>query len=131
MEPPAAGRARLGCPVQQVFGPAEGPLVLTRPADPGESVLCAQGRPLSPDDEIRIVGADGEDVPDGESGELLARGPYTVRGYYRAPGPDARSFTGDGFFRTGAVAHRTAGGDLVVTGRRRTGQEAPEAASSL
>ncbi|MFE7186491.1 AMP-binding protein [Streptomyces erythrochromogenes] len=135
-EPPHPATAErlasaLGCPVQQVFGPAEGPLVLTLPADPGESVLCAQGRPLSPDDEIRIVGAGGEDVPDGESGELLARGPYTVRGYYRAPEPDARSFTGDGFFRTGAVAHRTSGGDLVVTGRRGTGQEAPEAASSL
>ncbi|MFE5718031.1 (2,3-dihydroxybenzoyl)adenylate synthase [Streptomyces erythrochromogenes] len=121
----------LGCRVQQVFGPAEGPLVLTRPADPDGTVLTAQGRPLSPDDEIRIVDADGKDVPDGDSGELLARGPYTVRGYYRAPAHDARSFTADGFFRTGALAHRTAGGDLVVTGRRGTGQEAPEAASTL
>ncbi|MEV6679014.1 AMP-binding protein [Streptomyces erythrochromogenes] len=131
--PATAGRlaSAVGCRVQQVFGPAEGPLVLTRPADPDGVLPGAGGRPLSPDDEIRIVDADGDDVPDGESGELLARGPYTVRGYYRAPGHNARSFTGDGFFRTGVVAHRARGGGLVVTGRRRTGREAPEAASPL
>ncbi|MFD7324160.1 (2,3-dihydroxybenzoyl)adenylate synthase [Streptomyces sp. NPDC059875] len=107
----------LGCRLQQVFGMAEGLLTLTRPADPDETVLTTQGRPLSPDDEIRIVDADGEDVPDGEPGELLARGPYTPRGYYRAPDHNARSFTPDGYFRTGALARRTPDGDLVVTGR--------------
>ncbi|WP_258054079.1 AMP-binding protein [Streptomyces sp. INR7] len=106
----------LGCRTQQVFGMAEGLFTLTRPADPDEAVLATQGRPLSPDDEIRIVDADGRDVPDGEPGELLARGPYTVRGYYRAPEHNARSFTGDGYFRTGTLARRTPGGHLVVTG---------------
>ncbi|MCX5009805.1 AMP-binding protein [Streptomyces sp. NBC_00555] len=107
----------LGCRLQQVFGTAEGLLTLPRPADPDETVLTTQGRPLSPDDEIRIVGVDGEDVPDGEPGELLARGPYTLRGYYRAPDHNARSFTADGYFRTGALARRTRDGNLVVTGR--------------
>ncbi|WP_438483731.1 (2,3-dihydroxybenzoyl)adenylate synthase [Streptomyces sp. S186] len=106
-----------GCRLQQVFGRAEGLLTLTRPADPDETVLTTQGRPLSPDDEIRIVDVDGKDVPDGEPGELLARGPYTVRGYYRAPDHNARSFTADGYFRTGALARRTPDGSLVVTGR--------------
>ncbi len=106
-----------GCRVQQVFGMAEGPLTLTRPADPDETVLTTQGRPLSPDDEIRMVDVDGRDVPDGEPGELLARGPYTLRGYYRAPEHNARSFTTDGYFRTGHLARRTPEGNLVVTGR--------------
>lgn len=106
----------LGCRLQQVFGTAEGVLTLTRPADPGETVLTTQGRPLSPDDEVRVVDADGEDVPDGECGELLARGPRTLRGYYRAPDLNARSFTPDGYFRTGALVRRTADGGLVVTG---------------
>ncbi|WP_237538651.1 AMP-binding protein [Streptomyces sp. SID486] len=110
------GRA-WGCRLQQVFGRAEGPLVLTRPAGPDGTALTARGRPLSPDDEIRIVGPDGADVPDGETGELLARGPYTVRGYYRAPEDDARRFTHDGFFRTGDLARRTPDGDLVMAGR--------------
>ncbi|OEJ30511.1 (2,3-dihydroxybenzoyl)adenylate synthase [Streptomyces subrutilus] len=106
-----------GCRLQQVFGMPEGVLALTRPADPEETVLITQGRPLSPDDEIRIVGTDGRDVPEGESGELLARGPHTPRGYYRAPEHNARSYTPDGYFRTGALARRTPDGGLVVTGR--------------
>ncbi|KUL38911.1 2,3-dihydroxybenzoyl adenylate synthase [Streptomyces sp. NRRL F-4489] len=104
----------LGCRLQQVFGMAEGLVTLTRPADPDETVLTTQGRPLSPDDEIRVADADGNDVPDGEPGELLARGPYTVRGYYRAPDRNARAFTSDGYFRTGATARRTPDGNVVV-----------------
>lgn len=106
-----------GCRLQQVFGTAEGLLTLTRPDDPDETVLTTQGRPLSPDDQVRVVDAGGDDVPDGEPGELLARGPSTVRGYYRAPGRNARSFTADGYLRTGTLARRTPDGNLVVTGR--------------
>ncbi|MEU3775072.1 AMP-binding protein [Streptomyces sp. NPDC032472] len=106
----------LGCRLQQVFGLTEGVLAFTRPGDPDEAVLTTQGRPLSSDDEIRIVDADGKDVPDGEPGELLARGPSTVRGYYRAPDHDARCFTADGHLRTGRLARRTPDGNLVVTG---------------
>ncbi|MGW8783123.1 (2,3-dihydroxybenzoyl)adenylate synthase [Streptomyces sp. NPDC055796] len=113
----------LGCRLQQVFGMAEGLLTLTRAADADETVPATQGRPLSPDDEIRIVDADGKEVPDGEPGELLARGPYTVRGYYRSPEHNARSFTSDGFFRTGHLARRTPEGDLVVSGRLQGGQQ--------
>ncbi|MET9964330.1 AMP-binding protein [Streptomyces sp. NPDC006326] len=120
----------LGCRLQQVFGMPEGLLTLTRPADPEETVFTTQGRPLSPDDEIRIVGADGSDVPDGEPGELLVRGPHTVRGYYRAPEHNARSFTPGGHLRTGHLARRTADGNLVVTGPlgdapRRAGHPGP------
>ncbi|GHB05493.1 (2,3-dihydroxybenzoyl)adenylate synthase [Streptomyces chryseus] len=107
----------LGCRLQQVFGMSEGVLTLTRSADPDEDVLTTQGRPLSPDDEIRMVDADGNDVPEGDPGEVLARGPYTPRGYYRAPDHNARAFTTDGFFRTGVLARRTPDGNLVVTGR--------------
>ncbi|MEU8774129.1 AMP-binding protein [Streptomyces sp. NPDC048606] len=107
----------LGCRLQRAFALPEGVLTLTRPTEPDETVHATQGLPLSPDDEIRIVDADDRDVPDGESGELLARGPYTPRGYYRAPELNARRFTADGYFRTGALAHRAPDGNLVVTGR--------------
>ncbi|MFF4369227.1 AMP-binding protein [Streptomyces sp. NPDC001594] len=108
----------LDCRVQQVFGTPEGLLTLTRPTDPDDPALATHGRPLSPDDQIRLVDADGAPVPDGTPGELLARGPHTIRGYYRAPDHDARTFTPDGYLRTGHLAHRTADGNLVVTGRR-------------
>ncbi|MGY2290557.1 (2,3-dihydroxybenzoyl)adenylate synthase [Pseudomonas sp. SDO528_S397] len=107
----------LGCRLQQVFGMAEGLLCYTRPDDPLEVVLNTQGRPLSPDDQVRLVDADLQDVAPGAVGELLTRGPYTISGYYRAAEHNARSFTADGFYRSGDLARWTAGGNLVVEGR--------------
>lgn len=106
-----------GCQVQQVFGMAEGLLNYTRLDDPEDVVVGTQGRPVSPGDEIRIVGPDDQPVVDGEAGELLTRGPYTIRGYYRADEHNARAFTADGFYRTGDVVRRDSGGNLVVEGR--------------
>ncbi|MER5649305.1 AMP-binding protein [Streptosporangium sp. NPDC002524] len=107
----------LGCAVQQVLGMAEGLLNYTRLDDPRELVDTTQGRPLSPADEILVVDSDGAEVAPGEVGELLTRGPYTLRGYYRAPEHNARSFTPDGFYRTGDLVRMLPTGHLVVEGR--------------
>jgi 2,3-dihydroxybenzoate-AMP ligase len=96
---------------------AEGLLNYTRLDDPDDVVVETQGRPLSPADELLIVGPDGEPVADGEPGELLTRGPYTIRGYYRAEAHNATAFTTDGFYRTGDVVRRDPGGNLIVEGR--------------
>src|SRR5262249_38306440 len=92
-------------------------LTFTRESDPPGTVLSTQGRPLSPDDEIRIVDEMGADLPPGSTGELLVRGPYTLRGYYRTPEHNARAFTDDGFYRTGDLPRLTENGELVVEGR--------------
>ncbi|MDK0523163.1 (2,3-dihydroxybenzoyl)adenylate synthase [Streptomyces sp. ML-6] len=115
----AARRVRpaLGCTLQQVFGMAEGLVNYTRLDDPEETVVTTQGRPISPDDEIRIVDDADEDLPPGSSGHLLTRGPYTIRGYWNAPRHNARAFTPDGFYRTGDIVRRTETGHLVVEGR--------------
>ena len=107
----------LGCRLQQVFGMAEGLLNYTRADDPAELVIETQGRPLAPADEIRIVDPDGDPVGPGEPGELLTRGPYTIRGYYRADEHNARAFTADGFYRTGDVVRLWPTGHLSVEGR--------------
>ncbi|MDH6222507.1 (2,3-dihydroxybenzoyl)adenylate synthase [Streptomyces pseudovenezuelae] len=109
----------LGCELQQVFGMAEGLLSYTRRGDDAETVATTQGFPLSPDDEIRVVDAAGEDVPPGAVGNLLTRGPYTLRGYYRAPEHNLRAFTADGYYRTGDLVRLTAEGRLVVEGREK------------
>ncbi|MFF3850870.1 (2,3-dihydroxybenzoyl)adenylate synthase [Streptomyces sp. NPDC002328] len=103
--------------LQQVFGMAEGLLTFSRPDDPDESVLTTQGKAISQADEIRVVGEDGDELPAGEVGELLTRGPYTLRGYYRVPEYNRRAFTEDGFYRTGDLARLTPDGDLVIEGR--------------
>jgi 2,3-dihydroxybenzoate-AMP ligase len=107
----------LGCRLQQVFGMAEGLLNYTRQDDPDEVVWETQGRPMCADDEIRVVDEEGAPVPDGSPGILLTRGPYTIRGYYRAPEHNARAFTADGWYRTGDVVRIHPGGNLVVEGR--------------
>ncbi|RBQ16065.1 (2,3-dihydroxybenzoyl)adenylate synthase [Spongiactinospora rosea] len=105
------------CVLQQVFGMAEGLVNYTRPDDPPEITLTTQGRPISPDDEIRVVDDQDAPVPDGEPGHLLTRGPYTIRGYYRAAEHNAVAFTTDGFYRTGDIVRVTPAGYLVVEGR--------------
>ncbi|TYK44016.1 (2,3-dihydroxybenzoyl)adenylate synthase [Actinomadura decatromicini] len=107
---------RLG-PVQQSFGMAEGLLSQSPPDDPPELLTSLQGKPLSAHDEVRIVDEAGDDVPPGETGELLVRGPYTIRGYFRAEEHNGRAFTPDGFFRTGDLARRTETGHLEIRGR--------------
>jgi 2,3-dihydroxybenzoate-AMP ligase len=107
----------LGCALQQVFGMAEGLVNYTRPEDDGELTYTTQGRPISPDDEIRIVDANGVEVEEGESGLLATRGPYTFRGYYRSPEHNARVFDADGFYYTGDVVQRVRGSHLRVVGR--------------
>lgn len=112
---------RLTPGMSQIFGMAEGMLNFTRPGDPEDVVVHTQGRPMSPHDEMRVVDEDGVEVAPGEEGELLVRGPYTLNGYYRADDANARSFTPDGFYRTGdRVRIFTDGpraGYVEVTGR--------------
>ncbi|MFD0204163.1 MULTISPECIES: (2,3-dihydroxybenzoyl)adenylate synthase [Saccharothrix] len=113
----------LGCRLQQVFGMAEGLVCYTRLDDPDEVVLGTQGRPISLDDEVRVVDPDDPAassdavVPDGEVGALLTRGPYTIRGYFRAEAHNATAFTDDGFYRTGDLVRRMSTGHLEVVGR--------------
>ncbi len=107
----------LGCALQQVFGMAEGLVNYTRPGDSAVLVGGTQGRPISPDDEVRIVDDDDVPVAPGTLGHLQTRGPYTIRGYYRADAHNARAFTADGFYRTGDLVLQLPSGHLVVEGR--------------
>ena len=74
--------------------------------------------------EAKIVDAEGNDLPDGESGELWLRGPAVTPGYWNNPEATAASFAGD-WFRTGDVARRETSGyfrlidrlkDMYITG---------------
>jgi non-ribosomal peptide synthetase component E (peptide arylation enzyme) len=118
-EPARAVLATFGPVLAQVFGMAEGLLCSTRRGDPDEILVETQGRPVSPDDEIRVVDDDGHEVAAGEVGELECRGPYTIRGYYQAPEHNHVAFTADGFYRTGDMVRLHPSGNLVVEGRKK------------
>jgi len=108
-----------GVTVQENFGMAEGMLMFVRFDDPEEVRMETVGRPLSPDDEVRLVDDDDKEVAPGEVGELLARGPYTLRGYFGVPEYNARAFTSDGFYRSGDLMRLHPSGNYIVEGRKK------------
>ncbi len=111
-------REQWGCVPQEIYGTAEG-LINIVPLDaPDDLMMESSGRPVCDEDEIKVVDLDGNELPDGEAGELLTRGPYTIRGYYDAPQTNAAAFTADGFYRMGDVV-RKSGRYLFTEGRRK------------
>ena len=111
-------RERFGCTPQEIYGTAEGLINMTRLDDPGDLLLESSGAPVCADDEIVVVDDDGREVADDVPGELLTRGPYTIRGYYNAPDKNREAFTADGFYRMGDIV-RKRGRHVFTEGRRK------------
>jgi 2,3-dihydroxybenzoate-AMP ligase len=105
--------------VQENFGMSEGMLFFVRLDDPEDVRMETCGRPLSPDDEVKLVDEEGREVARGEVGELTCRGPYTLRGYYGVPEYNARQFTPEGFYRSGDLMRLHPSGNYVVEGRKK------------
>jgi len=108
---------KLGCTYINEFGMSEGLLCRTSLTDDIETICTTVGKPCCPYDEVRILDTDGGQVPIGSDGELATRGPCIFAGYLKNPEENARSFTSDGFFRTGDQARRDDAGNLRITGR--------------
>ena len=111
-------RERFGCTPQEIYGTAEGLINMTRLADADDVLLESSGAPVSDFDEIKVVDDTDGEVADGASGELLTRGPYTIRGYYNAPEKNREAFTADGFYRMGDIV-RKRGRYVYTEGRRK------------
>jgi 2,3-dihydroxybenzoate-AMP ligase len=107
------------CFVQENFGMSEGTLFFVRLDDPQEVKLETCGRPISPDDEVRLIDDEGRDVAPSEVGELAVRGPYTLRGYFGVPEYNAKQFTPDGFYCSGDLMRRHPSGNYMVEGRKK------------
>lgn len=105
--------------VQENFGMSEGMLMFVRLDDPPDVANETVGRPVSPDDEVRLLDDDDREILGGEVGELCCRGPYTLRGYFGVPEYNARTFTSDGFYRSGDLMRRHKSGNYVVEGRKK------------
>jgi 2,3-dihydroxybenzoate-AMP ligase len=105
--------------VQENFGMSEGMLMFVRLDDPPDVANETVGRPVSPDDEVRLLDDDDREILGSEVGELCCRGPYTLRGYFGVPEYNARTFTSDGFYRSGDLMRRHGSGNYVVEGRKK------------
>ena len=77
--------------------------------------LSSIGRPL-PDVEVRIVQEDGQDLPLGETGEIVARGPRLMRGYWGQPDATADTVH-DGWLYTGDLGYQDEDGYIYLSGR--------------
>jgi acyl-CoA synthetase (AMP-forming)/AMP-acid ligase II len=96
---------RLGCAVMQGYGMTELSPVSHSNPDPPETIDMASVGPPIPNTECRLIDvATGEDVPAGETGELLVRGPQVMKGYLNAPDATAATLDEDGWLHTGDVA---------------------------
>lgn len=69
--------------------------------------------------EVRLVDEEGRDVPTGEIGELLFRGPHVSKGYWRQPQASAEALDSDGWFHSGDQARRDEDGYYYIAGRQK------------
>ncbi|WP_367318902.1 long-chain fatty acid--CoA ligase [Streptomyces sp. HUAS ZL42] len=108
---------RFGCAVLEGFGMSETSPVVTfnhpdRPRKAGSI-----GTPIK-DVEVRLLDEKGQDVPQGEIGELVVRGPNVMKGYWNRPQETAATVP-DGWLRTGDLARQDEDGYLYIVDRKK------------
>ena len=109
---------RFQCEYQENFGTGEGLINMTRIGDAEAVRYLSSGRPVSEADEIKVIDEFGRELPEGQIGELAVRGPYTIRGYYKAEAANREAFTDDGYYRMGDIV-RVVDGYIYLEGRRK------------
>jgi 3-phosphoshikimate 1-carboxyvinyltransferase len=125
-------RSALRCEVMGGWGTTESGLVAGgAPGDDPERLWQTDGRVLPPQ-EMRVVDAEGRDVPPGAEGRFLVRTPAMFVGYLGHPDWYAHAFVGDRWFDTGDLATIDADGYMRITGRikdviNRGGEKIPAA----
>jgi len=112
-------RSEMGCDVLIAYGLTEAApgVTATRFTDGPVTRNETVGRPL-PGVEVRLVDETGAEVPFGEVGELLCRGPNIMLGYWGQPEETARRLDGEGWLHTGDLATLDPNGPIRVVGRR-------------
>ncbi|ACC71857.1 long-chain fatty acid--CoA ligase [Paraburkholderia phymatum] len=76
------------------------------------------GLPL-PSTEVSIRDDDGNELPNGQAGELCIRGPQVMAGYWNRPEETAKVMTADGFFRSGDIATLSDDGFVKIVDRKK------------
>jgi len=83
-----------------------------------EGFSGAVGLPL-PSTDIKLLDSDGREVARGEAGEICAKGPQVMAGYWNRPDETARVMTKDGYFRTGDIGVFDDRGYLKIVDRKK------------
>lgn len=110
------------CPnILNAYGSTEsGPEVsFTEVGDPIEKLADGYIGRLLPEQEVKIVDQNYNEVPKGEIGEMLFRGTLTIDGYYNMPEENETTFTKDGWCRSGDLGYMTEEDALYIKGRKK------------
>jgi len=110
---------KLKCRFHSCYGMTEGAGTATRHGDPEDVMTWTVGKAICPYDEYRAVDESGAAVPAGQDGELAAKGPCIVSGYFKSDEENQKVFTPDGFFRTGDLVKFDKRGNMIITGRKK------------
>lgn len=104
-----------GCTITEAYGLSETSPVLTFNM-PGQEEIGSVGFPLI-DTEIQFWDDEDRPVADGEEGQLVARGPQVMQGYWEMPEETDKVLTPDGWFKTGDVGKRLESGVVKIVDR--------------
>ena len=107
-----------GRPIIEGYGLSETSPVLTCNRGDIAEWTGTIGLPV-PSTEISIRDDDGHELPIGEQGEICARGPQVMPGYWNCPDETAKVMTKDGFFRTGDIGVMDAAGRVKIVDRKK------------
>lgn len=114
----AACEARWGVPWRETYGTTETGADLVVPIEDVSSVGSgAIGRPVRTK-EAKVVDEEGNELPDGEPGELVVRGEPMMLGYWNKPEETAKTIR-DGWLHTGDLAFRDEKGYYHLVGRKK------------
>jgi fatty-acyl-CoA synthase len=105
-----------GIPLVQIYGATEtSPIAACLQPEDARRKAGSAGRPAT-HCQLRIVDESDLDVPPGERGQILVRGPNVMLGYWQRPDASARALA-DGWYHSGDIGHFDADGFLWVDGR--------------
>src|SRR6202167_2754252 len=114
----SAGLKPPGCALSEASGLSESSPTLTcTPAD-ADRFSGSIGIPV-PSTYLSIRDDDGNEVPLGEPGEICAKGPQVMAGYWNRPDETAKVMTSDGYFRTGDIGVMTPDGYTKIVDRKK------------
>ncbi len=109
---------RTGVHIVEGYGLSETSPGLCVNTSPATEFTGSVGLPL-PMTEVTVRDDYNREVPIGEVGELCARGPQVMQGYWQRPDATAEAFTSDGYFRTGDVARMDDRGRFYIVDRKK------------
>jgi long-chain acyl-CoA synthetase len=107
-----------GTPIIECYGLSETSPGLTANREDITEWTGTIGFPF-PSTDIAIRDEDNNDLPSGERGEICARGPQVMVGYWQRPDETAKVMTADGFFRTGDIGVMDEQGRVTIVDRKK------------